>query len=850
MNPDKFTESSQLAISTALESARARSNITDDIHLFQALIETSELAREMLGLAGVEVSELKNKLSDSIQSLPTRTGDSGHVSTSFSNVLRKSEDLSNTSGDDYIAVDTLLLALSLTECQSKSILDGLGINSDKLKEVQKMVRGNGQASSPSAEGTFNVLEKYTTNLTALARSGKLDPVIGRDTEIRRVMQVLSRRTKNNPVLVGDPGVGKTAIAEGLAERIVMGDVPDSLKDKELLVVDISTILAGAKFRGEFEERLKELLKEIEKGEGKYILFVDELHTIVGAGGAEGAVDASNMLKPSLARGSLHMIGATTVNEYRKYIEKDAALERRFQPVLIDEPSLEDTIAILRGLKEKYEIHHGVRITDDALIAASNLSKRYITDRFLPDKAIDLIDEAASALKIETESLPTELDNLKRTITQKEIELQALKKEKGQASSDNRKKLSEDVASLKEELKSLTARWEAQKAILSELNASNKKLDELRLDLEKAERDVDLNKAAEIKYGRIPEAEKDLQSAEDKWKKIPEGDRLIKQEVDEEDIAAVVSRWTGVPVTKLISAESEKLINLEAHISSRVVGQADAVKAVASAIRRSRAGISASDRPIATFLFLGPTGVGKTETAKALASQLFDSESALIRIDMSEYSQEHTVARLIGAPPGYIGYDEGGQLTEAVRRKPYSVVLFDEIEKAHPQVANIFLQIFDDGRLTDGKGRTIDFRNTVLIMTSNLGSEVIRDSAGDWDRTVEEVTNLVQASFKPELVNRIDKIITFHQLDHSHMEEITNLELEKAFAPLREKGIEIKVTEEAKSHLAASGYDRVYGARPLKRLIQNEILDPLALAILENENKTSYKIDYKNKLNIT
>ena len=688
------------------------------------------------------------------------------------------------------------------------------------------------------------LELYTLNLTELSKAGKLDPVVGRDQEIRRVMQVLSRRTKNNPVLVGDPGVGKTAIAEGLANRIVAGDVPDSLKNKELLVIDVSQILAGAKFRGEFEERLKALLKEIDAAEGKFILFIDELHTIVGAGGAEGAVDAGNMLKPALARGSLHMIGATTVNEYRKYIEKDPALARRFQPVFVDEPAVEDSIAILRGLREKYEIHHGIEISDDALIAAVTLSKRYIPDRYLPDKAIDLVDEAASALKIEAESLPVELDTLKRGITQKEIELAGLKKEKGENAKKKQKDLGETIFSEKSVLLEKLGQWESQKKILSLLSQAKKDLDVLRLELEKSEREVDLQKAAEIKYGKLPEMEKKLAEAEKQWASIPADTRLLKERVSEEDIALVVSRWTGIPVTKLVGSESEKLLTLESSLAKRVIGQDEAVQAVARAVRRSRAGVSSSDKPIASFLFLGPTGVGKTETGKALASELFAGHNSLIRLDMSEYSEEHTVARLIGAPPGYIGYEEGGQLTEAVRRKPYSVVLLDEIEKAHPQIFNIFLQIFDEGRLTDGKGRTVDFRNTIIIMTSNIGSDLIIESGGkNWDSIRTGVMDLVRGIFKPEFLNRLDQIIVFQGLNPSNMGKIVDNELARALVNIESQGIKINVTDQVKTYLAEKGYDPNYGARPLKRLIQNEILDELASLILEP------KFDKEKTINI-
>ncbi len=697
------------------------------------------------------------------------------------------------------------------------------------------------------ENQGNVLDKYTVNLTKLSKEGKIDPVIGRDNEIRRVIQILSRRTKNNPVLLGDPGVGKTAIVEGLAQRIVDGDVPDTLKNKQILSLDLAGILAGAAYRGEFEQRLKKVLEEISKGESKYILFIDELHTIVGAGAAEGAVDAGNILKPALARGALHAVGATTVREYRQYIEKDAALERRFQPVYVDEPTIEDTIAILRGIKEKYEVHHGIKISDDAVIAAVNLSVRYITDRFLPDKAIDLIDEAAASAKIDLDSLPQDLDQIKRKIIQLDIELAALKRERGLET--RKKNLEEERKKLQKKFDNLHSKWKEQKKIIAELQKYRIEQDKLKEELEKAERDVLLDKAAEIKYGKLPEVEKKVKELEKEWKKIPTEDRLLKEEVTEEDIAKIVSRWTNIPITRLLSTESQKLVKLEDELKAKVVGQDHALHKIANPIRRSRPGLGEENKPIGSFLFLGPTGVGKTETAKALAYSLFNDGKAMIRIDMSEYQEAHSVARLIGAPPGYVGYEEGGQLTEAVRRKPYSVILFDEIEKAHPQIFNVFLQILDEGRLTDGRGRTVNFKNTILILTSNLGSELF---AREKDLE-KKVLDVVKRFFKPEFINRLDSLIIFHPLSPEMIAKIIDLQLEEVQERLKKQNLHLTLTEPVKKHLRVVGFDEVYGARPLKRVINELIVDEIALQIVEGKIKSGDRIvvDYKqNKIQIS
>ena len=824
-------------------------------HFLSALLDQSDgITRPLLEKIGVPVDRLRERLASELERRPKVHG--ATVDLRLSNELRSVLDGAEKEmaklKDEFTSAEHYLLALAgvpQSGIPAAKLLKDLGVTRDKLMQALQQVRGSQRVTDQNPEGKYQTLEKYGRDLTELARRGKIDPVIGRDNEIRRIMQVLSRRTKNNPVLIGDPGVGKTAIVEGLARRIISGDVPDSLKQKRIIAMDIGAMVAGAKFRGEFEDRLKAFLKEVTDSQGQIILFIDELHTIVGAGAAEGSVDASNMLKPMLARGELRTVGATTLDEYRKYIEKDAALERRFQPVMVNEPSVEDTIAILRGLKERYEVHHGVRITDAALVAAAVLSHRYISDRFLPDKAIDLVDEAASRLKIELDSMPTEIDVIEREIMQHEMERQALKKEKDPASKERLKKLERELAELKEKSSALKAEWQKEKAVIEEQRKWKEQLDALRTELERAQRRGELAKASEIQYGRIPELERKLADATAKAKDRAKGGRatrLLREEVTEEDIAEVVSSWTHIPVSRLQEGEREKLIKLEEHLHQRVVGQDEAIKAVSNAVRRARAGLQDPNRPIGSFIFLGPTGVGKTELSRALAEFLFDDENAMIRIDMSEYMEKHTVARLIGAPPGYVGYEEGGQLSEAVRRKPYSVVLFDEIEKAHRDVFNVLLQVLDDGRITDGQGRTVDFKNTVIILTSNIGSQFITEEESREARS-RLVMDSLRAHFPPEFLNRVDEIIIFDRLTEEDLKKIVEIQLRRLTKRLEQQKITLDLSDSAKELIARKGYDPVYGARPLKRTIQKEILDPLSIDILEGKVRESQTIhvDAKN-----
>jgi len=837
MNLEKYTQKAQEAIFQAQRLAQDLNHqAIEPAHLLLALIQQEDgvVPAVITRIAG-SVLAIRQELTQELEKRPKVYGAGGEVGLSrpAADVLSSAERYAKGMQDDYVSTEHILLAL--TESIEGRRLSQYGITKESILKALAAVRGTQRVTSQNPEATYQALEKYGRDLTAMARQGKLDPVIGRDEEIRRVIQILSRRTKNNPALIGDPGVGKTAIVEGLAQRIVNGDVPEGLKHKRIVQLDMGALVAGAKYRGEFEERLKAVLHEITSAAGEVILFVDEMHTVVGAGAAEGAMDAGNMLKPMLARGELHMIGATTIDEYRKHVEKDPALERRFQPVLVEEPSVEDTISILRGLKQRYEVHHGVRITDAAVIAAATLSHRYITDRHLPDKAIDLIDEAAARLRTEIDSKPQALDEVDRLIMQLEIERQALQKEKDKASKERLEKLEQELADLRERAAELHTRWETEKQAIAALREVKEKIEQANIEMEDAERRNDLEKAARLRYGLLRELEQKLREAENRLKEIQSEGALLKEEVDAEEIAEIVSRWTGIPVSRLMEGEMQKLLHMEERLHQRVVGQDDAIRSVSNAVRRARAGLQDPNRPIGSFIFLGPTGVGKTELARALAEFLFDDEKAIIRIDMSEYQEKHTVSRLIGAPPGYVGYEEGGQLTEAVRRKPYSVVLFDEIEKAHPEVFNVLLQLLDDGRLTDGQGRTVDFRNTVVIMTSNLGSELwLNHAHGKPGR--ETLNRILQAHFRPEFLNRIDEIVIFDPLTRDDLVKIVDIQLARLANLLMQRGLKLEVTPAAKEYLAQAGYDPDFGARPLKRTIQREVQDVLALKVLSGEFK--------------